>query len=179
MLKIPARIETHRLAIRPFEVKDYPAFHSFMKHPDATRFLLFSADQKTEAGILNLFEQTIASYKSSEPIFSLTIADRKTDEFIGSAGMAPDYEGTGIQMYWAISPGLWGKGLASEAARALIRYGFETLGMESIRAYMHPNNLASIRVAEKAGMCLHNTIRLDDFDQDALCYQITNKEQKS
>jgi ribosomal-protein-alanine N-acetyltransferase len=178
MLKIPARIETNRLAIRPFETHDYSAFRSFMLHPDATRYLLFSEDQKTEAGILNLFEQTIASYKSREPIFSLTIADRETDKFIGSTGMAPDFEEAGTQMYWSILPELWGKGFASEASRALIRYGFESLALESIRAYMHPNNLASIRVAEKAGMCLLGHVRLADFD-DALCYQIINKEMKS
>ena len=46
----------------------------------------------------------------------------------------------------------WGRGLATEAARVSVQYGFESLGVETIVAIVHPDNVASQRVIEKLGM---------------------------
>lgn len=53
---------------------------------------------------------------------------------------------------WRLSPRYWGRGLATEAARAALRHGFETLGFQRVLATVQEGNVASIRVVEKLGM---------------------------
>jgi len=58
----------------------------------------------------------------------------------------------------------WGKGYATEGARALIRTGFTELGVERVVATTYQDNLASRRVMEKAGMTLTRTFRITAAD---------------
>jgi len=51
-----------------------------------------------------------------------------------------------------MSRDVWGRGYATEAARTLLRYGFDTLGLEKIVAIVKPDNAASIKVVEKIGL---------------------------
>lgn len=63
-----------------------------------------------------------------------------------------DYEETRQDLIYVFSRKDWGNGYASEAARGLCRYAFEHLGLRSLIALIDPENRASARVAEKAGM---------------------------
>lgn len=58
--------------------------------------------------------------------------------------------GEAVLAYYLARP-YWGRGLATEAGKAFVRYGFETLGLTCIMAGMNAQNIASIRVAEKLG----------------------------
>lgn len=55
---------------------------------------------------------------------------------------------------WRLKRDFWGKGYASEAARPMLRYAFETLGLKGVVAEIHPENTGSISVAEKLGLRL-------------------------
>ncbi len=79
------------------------------------------------------------------------------DRYIGRCGLYPQRDddgqvvaGEAVLAYYLARP-YWGRGLATEAGRAFVRYGFETLGLSRIIAGMNVLNLASIRVAEKLG----------------------------
>jgi len=61
---------------------------------------------------------------------------------------------------YLLSRRAWGKGLATEAARAAIRFGFETAGLEKIIGLVHPDNTGSIRVLEKCGLTFSDRIPL-------------------
>jgi len=147
-----------------------------MQHEEATRFLLFSAEQKTPAGIRALFDHTIASYLSDDPVFSLAAAGKQTDAYIGSVGMAPDETRGGMQIYWSIHPAYWQQGYGAEAAEALIQYAFDELGFDTLAAYTHPGNIASLRLAQKVGMQYQGKIKLEGADEAGVCYTITKKE---
>ena len=56
------------------------------------------------------------------------------------------------EMGWGMHPALWGRGYASEAARAVLRFAFEELKAHRVMASCHADNLASARVMEKLGM---------------------------
>lgn len=56
------------------------------------------------------------------------------------------------EIIYALRPSLWRRGLASELVPALLEYGFETCGLPRLVATVRPENLASVRVVEKAGM---------------------------
>lgn len=62
-------------------------------------------------------------------------------------GFAPD-----VELGWWLRRDLWGRGLATEAARAALQYGFGVIGFPSVISVVHPENSASRRVAEKLGM---------------------------
>jgi ribosomal-protein-alanine N-acetyltransferase len=175
-MKIPERIESDHLVIRPFKEKDFPAFNTFMRHKEATRYLLFSEEQKSPEGIRAIFDQTISSYAAEEPIFSLVVADKTTDAYLGSVGMAPDENSEAAQIYWSIHPDHWDCGYGTEATRALLRYAFEVLDMDEIVAYSHPENLASLKVAHKVGMVNLGRKKFDWADEEAIFYRLTPKE---
>ena len=67
----------------------------------------------------------------------------------------------------------WGKGYATEAARACLRYGFERLGFEEIPASVDPRHLASRRVLEKLGFEYRGMRRFGDDDEDSAYYVAT------
>jgi RimJ/RimL family protein N-acetyltransferase len=58
----------------------------------------------------------------------------------------------------------WGRGLATEGARASLQYGFKGLRVERVISIIHPKNVASGRVAEKAGLALRGETRFKGFD---------------
>jgi RimJ/RimL family protein N-acetyltransferase len=57
-----------------------------------------------------------------------------------------------VEVGWRLSSAWWGRGLATEAARACVAYGFDTLRLASVVSIIDPRNAASLRVAEKLGM---------------------------
>jgi RimJ/RimL family protein N-acetyltransferase len=65
---------------------------------------------------------------------------------------------------WRLDRAYWGRGLATEGAVASVRYGLEDLGLERIISIIQPENLASRRVAEKAGLTLQGETRWRDDD---------------
>ena len=108
---------------------------------------MFEDDQKTESGARELFNFVIDSYDSPEPVHSYAIADKDSDEYLGSCGYSPYAEGI-VEVYYSVSRSHWGKGIATEATRALT----EKLSDHSeVRAYCHPKNHAAHSVAKNVG----------------------------
>jgi len=79
---------------------------------------------------------------------------KETGKFIGRCGLTPmDIEGhEEIEVGYMLAKEYWGQGLATEAARAIMEYGFEQMKLSRLICVIHPENKASARVAEKIGM---------------------------
>jgi 3-dehydroquinate dehydratase/shikimate dehydrogenase len=81
-----------------------------------------------------------------------------TGEFVGFIGMVtmtfaiPSLDQPAIEIGWRLAHRHWGKGLATEGARAVVRYGFETIKLKEIVAITVPTNVRSRHVMEKIGM---------------------------
>jgi ribosomal-protein-alanine N-acetyltransferase len=69
-----------------------------------------------------------------------------------------------VEVAYLLAQAYWGQGLATEAARAALRYGFETLALDRIVAVVHPENRGSQRVLEKAGLRLEGDAHYYDMD---------------
>ena len=77
----------------------------------------------------------------------------KTDStLIGGVSLTDFLEKGRAELGYYLSRDHWGKGLTTEAVRAVLRYGFEEMGLYRIHATAHPENVGSIRVLEKVGM---------------------------
>jgi ribosomal-protein-alanine N-acetyltransferase len=90
---------------------------------------------------------------------------------IGWAGLQYLPDTDEIEVGYLLDKGHWGRGLATEAARASVRFGFDALGIETIVGVVHPENVASQRVLEKAG--LSYVERANYFGMDVCRYLIT------
>lgn len=77
-----------------------------------------------------------------------------------------------VEVGYLLDQAFWGKGLATEAAQACLKYGFTNFDVESIVAIVHPENIASQRVAEKIGMSFVD--RSHYFGMDVYRYSIVN-----
>jgi RimJ/RimL family protein N-acetyltransferase len=101
--------------------------------------------------------------------FGLCAAElRQGGPFIGFVGMSvPDFKEApfGVELGWRLAAEYWGRGLATEGARAVVHFAFQTLRLDEIVATTVVANARSRRVMEKLGMS-HNPA--DDFDHPLL-----------
>jgi len=151
-------LETERLRLRPFTLDDEAAVFALASDPEIARFVRFEA-HTTPADTRAFLELAFERYQRGDP-FAWAIVRRADDRLIGSCGFvnqAPERHAAEIG-YW-LSKAYWGKGYAVEAARALVRFGFEQMGLERVEAKCFVQNRAGQRVIEKLGMKYEGTDR--------------------
>jgi ribosomal-protein-alanine N-acetyltransferase len=95
-----------------------------------------------------------------------------SDQFIGRCGLLPwTIDGQNeVEVAYLIAREYWRQGLGTEAAQAILQYGFEQLGLSRLICMIDPANIASRRVAEKIGMTLER--EMDGFEGDNLPFLI-------
>jgi ribosomal-protein-alanine N-acetyltransferase len=98
------------------------------------------------------------------------VEPRSNKQLIGWSGLLFLPETEEVEVGYLLDEAFWGKGLATEAARACLKYGFANLDLENIVAIVHPENTASQRVAEKLGMSFAD--RSHYFGMDVYRYSI-------
>src|SRR5215212_5509923 len=81
------------------------------------------------------------------------VEDQADGALMGQCGLFYLDKTTEIEVAYLLAQRYWGQGYATEAARAALRFGFETLGLDRIVAVVRPENAGSRRVLEKAGLC--------------------------
>jgi RimJ/RimL family protein N-acetyltransferase len=81
------------------------------------------------------------------------LEERSTGRFVGDCGLQPlELRGPEIELSYDLHPDLWGRGVATEAAKAVLGLAFQELGMERVVAVVKPAHTASRRVLEKVGL---------------------------
>jgi ribosomal-protein-alanine N-acetyltransferase len=80
------------------------------------------------------------------------VVHKADGEVVGHCGLRYWPETTDVEVLYALGRDYWGRGLATEAARASLRHGFETLGLDRIIAAAFADNVASRRVLERIGL---------------------------
>ena len=105
------------------------------------------------------------------------VVDKATHAFIGFCGLQFLDNTSEIEVGYRLARRFWRMGIATEAARACLRHGFETLNLSRIVAVVHPENLSSQRVVEKIGLRYVKNSRF--YDTDVRYYEITRERFKS
>ncbi|MEG3630730.1 GNAT family N-acetyltransferase [Streptomyces poriticola] len=130
---------------------DREAFAAFLTDPEATRYMAFTAEQRTTQGAQDMLDYVISAYGSDHEVLSLTVADAADDSYLGSiGGSATETEGV-VEIYYTVVPGAQGRGLATGAVRLLLAYLFSLPGVTAVRADVTTENQPSLRVLEKLG----------------------------
>ncbi len=144
-------LRTERLVIREFRLDDNEQLittHQTKKRSPAT-----SLGDQTRRPTLRRISSRSLAMRPESPRTSFTLAVATLDdELIGVANLAITGEASTGELAYVLSRESWGHGYATEVARRLIVFGFDELGLRRITAMCHPDNFASARVLEKAGM---------------------------
>ena len=149
-------IETERLLLRRWRDEDTEPYARMCADPEVMRFI-GDGSPLTREGSEGQISRFLRHW--DERGFGLWVLEGKEGKtFIGFAGLAHQEDWTEgehkTEVGWRLDRAFWGRGLATEAARASVDYGFETLGLERIISIIQPGNVASRRVAAKAGLTL-------------------------
>lgn len=147
------RLETQRLVLTELAWKDLGMIHEFHSIEDIARYNTIGIPKNLES-TRELIRAAIED-QTQQPrsVYGWGVRLKSTNEFIGEAGMSlrNDRFKRG-EIHYHILPQQWGNGYATEVARQLIHFGFEHRNLHRIEAGVATDNLASIRVLEKAGM---------------------------
>jgi RimJ/RimL family protein N-acetyltransferase len=160
-----AAVATERLWLRPWKEADLPAFAALNADPRVMEFLpkvLSRAESDARAA------QIVEHFH--EHGFGLWAVEVKAGAgFIGFVGLnVPAFEAhftPCVEVGWRLACEHWGRGYATEAARAALAFGFDTLGLSEIVALTVPANERSRRVMERLGMTRSPA---DDFEHPNL-----------
>ena len=143
------RIETRRLLLRPFLAGDAEAVEACVSRWDIARMTTRIAHPYPK-GVAAAWIAGHAAEREDGSEHSFAVTLRGNDEPIGAVSLRRVEPGNFELGYW-LAPGHWGCGLATEAAQAMVVYGFEKLGAEALTSGHFADNPASGRVLEKAG----------------------------
>jgi RimJ/RimL family protein N-acetyltransferase len=90
------------------------------------------------------------------------VEEKGSGRFVGRVGLINPEGWPGLELGWMIGRDQWGRGYATEAAAAVVRMAYDPLGATHVISLIRPQNVASIRVAEKLGAIRESTIQFLD-----------------
>ncbi len=149
---------TERLHLRPFSFADAQALRQLINDRDiAAMTLNILHPYPDDAAELYIATSREAMERGER--FSFAVVRHEDDRFIGSVSITLAHGHDRAELgYWIGKP-YWGSGYASEAARRVVQFGFEVLNLHRIYATCFPENGASARVMQHAGMQFEGTLR--------------------
>ncbi|MCU0357638.1 MAG: GNAT family N-acetyltransferase [Cyclobacteriaceae bacterium] len=147
--------ETERLRFRLVQLQDAQAWLSFVSTPEAIKFLGLKPEDTPEERCRKWFVRVEERYANDLGGFNALVS-KLTGEFVGMAGLlVQEVDGiTELEVSYSIMPEHWHKGYASEAARLCRDVAFQQNYAASLISIIHPENVASQRVAIQNGMHL-------------------------
>ncbi|MBX2815466.1 MAG: GNAT family N-acetyltransferase [Saprospiraceae bacterium] len=162
---------TARLYLRQMVKADYEYLVGLHQNPEVMRYI--GAPRPREV-VLKRIQDILQQYQSQPELGIWMACKKEDDERIGWACLK-DLDGSEIiEVGYRLSPEAWGKGYATELARALVAYGFRQLDLASIAGVTLPENMASRAVLQKAGLRFLSVAHF--YQSDLLYFEITKAE---
>ena len=167
-----AEVETARLRLRNFTHEDLDGLWRIASDPEVMRHIGGGLPFTRDVTLVNL--NGIISAFDRRGWGRWALEKKDGGGLIGYCGLSNGIEEVGVEVVYLLARAEWGKGIATEAASAALRYGFETLGLDSIAALTLPDNWRSRRVMQRLGM---------SFERDAcyhgyacVCYRLARED---
>ncbi len=145
-------LETPRLLLREFEKGDWQAVHEYASDPTVVRYAHWGPNSEAQT---RSFIQRALSLQEEEPRsnFEFAVVLVEGDRLVGACGnRVSNPEAREGDIGYVFGQRFWGQGYGTEAARRLLRFGFDELGLHRVYAICDPRNVGSIRVLEKIEM---------------------------
>ena len=158
-------LETDRLILRALNLEDAKAIFGLRTNKEVNEFI----DRKTPNNLseARAFIDKIAKLEENNKGVFWVIASNSTNELMGTIGLRNfEDEENYAEIGYEISPDYQERGYMSEAFEAVINYGFQNLEIETIEAFTHKNNIASIALLEKQNFVLDPERRDEGFENN-------------
>jgi ribosomal-protein-alanine N-acetyltransferase len=146
-----APLQTKLLTLRPYTVADIPTLVPLIGAREVAATTLRIPHPYSEADARDFIAATKEDLSTSNEL-RLAIIVRESDGLCGGVGLRIEGDHRRAELGYWIGVPYWGNGYATEAATAMVNYGFDKLGLHRIFAGHVANNLASARVLQKIGM---------------------------
>lgn len=166
--------ETERLILRTWTPLDHPILERISDESRITRWLAIGEPLTNKKVDQFLANQTNGQEQRGWCRWAVELRKPGLGDPRGVVGFcgfgckfAPE-----LELGWTLLPQIWNRGLATEAARAALDYGFNVIGFPHVISAVLPDNAASRRIADKLGMTLDGTVKRDN--QSHLRYAIVN-----
>lgn len=145
------RLECERVSLRDFRAEDVAAFQRLHADP---RYMQYYgpevADLEHQSKLVERFVETARAQPRRD--FTLAIVDRATSQLIGCGSLRTAGQDDGhAEFGFGLSANYWGRGLATEAAAALLAFGFDALKLEEIRGQSVTQNVRVARLVSRLG----------------------------
>jgi len=151
------QFETKRLIIREFRLEDLVDVHHYSSDPQVTKYMVWgpNTEEETRQFINIAVEQQRQMIRQD---FEFAVVLQGTGELIGGCGLHISGSRQG-EIGYCFNHLYWGQGYATEAAGAMLSFGFQQLGLHRIYATCRPDNLGSAKVMQKNGMKYEGHLR--------------------
>jgi RimJ/RimL family protein N-acetyltransferase len=158
-------LETERLRLRNWQSSDREPFAQLNADPRVMEFFPKRLSREESDAMVDRIESHFRAKG-----FGLYAAELRSDgRFVGYVGLhTPTFEAhftPCVEIGWRLASDVWGQGIATEGARAVVRHAFQELGLDEIMSFTVPANQRSIRIMQKLGMT-HDAA--DDFEHPNL-----------
>lgn len=155
--KMPT-IETERLILRRMIPSDSSDMYSYARLEEVTRFLTWRPHPNES--YTREYLTYISKHYDIGDFYDWALVDKCSGKMIGTCGFTRfNFQSNCGEIGYVLNPEFRGRGLALEAAKEILRFGFLTLGLNRIEAKYMPDNIASRRVMDKLGMHFEGTAR--------------------
>jgi RimJ/RimL family protein N-acetyltransferase len=167
VIEIPI-LTTERLILRPFREEDLDAYADICADTEVMRYLGDGKPLDRAAAWRQM--ALIVGHWQLLGYGMWAVEERESGAFVGRIGFFNPEGWPGFELGWTLGRPWWGKGYATEGARAALDFGWRELGREHVISLIRPENQPSIRVAERLGERLEGDVEL--FGNRALVYGI-------
>ena len=151
-------IADERLLLRPWRQSDAAVLALLLRDPEIPRWT-FMAPGMDKAAVLEWIARA-KQLAAEDRAAIFAIVDRTQERVVGSVGLGNfDWRSAVADVFYWIGADFRRQGLATRAVRLISDWGFTTLSLGRIQLFAHPDNLASHRVAERAGFSYEGTLR--------------------
>ncbi|MCO4291658.1 GNAT family N-acetyltransferase [Solitalea sp. MAHUQ-68] len=158
MATAPMLFETNRLVLREFTPDDAKGLFDLNLAPEVQKFtgdLPFNSVDEARS-FINAY-----THYQDYGFGRWAVLSKDNNEFIGWCGLKYIPEYNDIDLGYRILKKFWGQGMATEASKGCLKYGFQQLKMNKIVGRSHVENLASIKVMAKTGMWFEKAMDYD------------------
>lgn len=170
-------IETERLVLREWTSDDEDVLFALTSDPDVMRHIGDGRAWRDMERVRSWIERTRASY-AERGYGHWAVAEKSSGEAVGSCGFSYLVAYDEVDLGYLFAPRVWGRGYATEAAGACLRYGFERLGLSVVTANIDEDHHVSRRVLEKIGFEYRGPRRYDGDEEDASFFVARNPNGK-
>lgn len=151
-------LETDRLLLRPPRLKDARDLFAYAGDPAVSRYVLW--DRHLSVGDARRFLSGLMMENRRGEGMNLCCVLKSDGRVVGTAGFCPiDRENHRAEVGYSFAKWVWGQGIATEALRCLMDYGFDVMKLHRIEGMCDVRNPASARVMEKCGMVREGVLR--------------------